>query len=136
MDKNKLLLENKFDEYVELIGEYFAIEDVVVRGLQIGKTIGYPTINFLIKEELPLQCASFKSDVYYNGQKYIGYSCYWKNQNQQIMFETYIMNFSQDVYGETIKVVPRKFISMNIKAKNLEEVKAKITKDIEKAKEW
>ena len=50
--------------------------------------------------------------------------------------ETYIIDYSGDLYGQTITVYLKKFIRPEKKFASLEELKAQLAVDLKKAKEY
>lgn len=90
------------------LGRFFNIKGVVVKGKQLGRQLGFPTANI---EFNPLFCIP-QNGVYatiteFKDRKFpsmtnIGYNPTFKNK--YISIETNILDFSEDLYGETIKV--------------------------------
>ncbi|MEL3963048.1 riboflavin kinase [Lysinibacillus endophyticus] len=115
-------------------------EGFVVRGNQLGRTIGYPTAN------LDIQSACFPSlngvySVYvtYNQQHYkgimnIGYKPTIEQEKPKKTFEVFIFDFNEDIYGEKLGVEIISFIRNEKKFKSLEELKAQLKKDCQIAK--
>lgn len=111
------------------------LQGVVVKGNQLGRTIGFPTAN------LEIQYTSFPSlngvySVYvdYKGQKYkgimnIGYKPTIEQLKPQKTFEVHIFNFDKEIYGEQIKVKVNSFIRNERKFKSLEELSRQLKKD-------
>jgi GxxExxY protein len=101
----------------------------VVRGKSKGRTLGFPTANIKIPEDLEIISGVYAGWVEINSQKYpagIFVSPDGKN------LEAHILNFSEDIYGKNIVVELKNKIRDIIKFNNDEELKNQITKDINK----
>lgn len=107
----------------------------VITGDRRGRTIGFPTINQKYpKELLPVRFGVYKSKVIldsaeYDGITNIGIRPTW--QTDYIISETYIKDFSSDVYGKTVKVMPLKFVRGEVVFSSAEELKKQIQSDME-----
>lgn len=120
-----------------LKGEY-SITSVVVKGLQNGTKIGFPTANI----SLPCDKIVPKSGVYatktiidgaeYNSVTNIGNNPTFNAQNTTI--ETYIIDFNSDIYGKEITVKFIEFLREEIKFANIEDLTAQMKIDLADAK--
>ena len=120
------------------MGRYFSIKGVVVRGKQIGRTIGFPTANI----EYPMGIVIPKEGVYITQTK-IGDNKYYsitnvgekptvsdKSQN----IETAVGDFSGDIYGEEIEIEFCRYIREIQKFDSLDVLKNQLSEDMEQAK--
>ena len=113
----------------------FSYTAEVITGDRRGRTIGFPTINQKYpKELLPVRFGVYKSKVIldsgeYNGITNIGIRPTW--QTDYIISETYIEDFSSDVYGKTVTVIPLKFVRGEVVFSSAEELKKQIQSDME-----
>ena len=113
----------------------FSYTAEVITGDKRGRTIGFPTINQKYpKELLPVRFGVYKSKVIldsaeYDGITNIGIRPTW--QTDYIISETYIKDFSSDVYGKTVKVMPLKFVRGEVVFSSAEELKKQIQSDME-----
>jgi riboflavin kinase/FMN adenylyltransferase len=121
----------------KMMGRYFAIDFMVVSGNQLGRTIGAPTIN----QPFPSWYVLPKFGVYAT-------RCLINNESYQSVTnvgikptaggsppqaETYIPNFSGDLYHKKIKVEFIEFIRPEQKFNSLDDLKAQIFIDTKKA---
>lgn len=114
----------------------FRFSAPVIHGDARGRTLGFPTIN----QKYPSDLVSPKFGVYavkilidnesFNGISNIGIRPTW--QTNDIMSETYIKNFSGDLYDRVLTIKPLKFIREERKFHSLEELKTTILSDIAK----
>lgn len=83
------------------------LKTTVLAGEKIGRTIGFPTIN-LDPHVLPdtYQTGIYAAWVYHEGQSYMG-ALYFgprlvRNEEQNVL-EIHILNFNQDIYGQSLE---------------------------------
>ncbi len=120
----------------EFLGYEFTVEEEVIHGAMLGRTLGTPTINQLI----PLGSVMPRFGVYKSwseigGRQYksltnIGIKPTVAGANPMPLMETYIIGFDGDLYGKTVKVALVGYIRDEIKFNNIYELKAQIQKDI------
>lgn len=133
------LLQNGDVEWANsLLGEEFGFSGEIVHGDMRGRTIGFPTLNQFYPENLvKVRFGVYSSSVTVSGNTYksitnIGIRPTF--QSEKIMAETYILDFSGDLYGRMLEVKLHKFIRPEQKFHNLTELKENIENDIEKAR--
>jgi len=112
--------------------DYF-IEGEVVKGRQKGRTIGFPTCNLDVDEELVIM----KNGIYigyveYNKKHYkammnIGHNPTF-NYIESNSIEVHILDFSEEIYGEQIKLIFKKYICDEKKYEDINELKEALTK--------
>ena len=123
----------------QLLGYRYFIKSEIVHGKKLGRRIGIPTINMILPEEKLLPPNGvYVTEVLVDGTSYmgvtnIGYKPTVSNENI-VGVETYIDNFSQDIYGEKIVVSFIDFIRPELKFDSVEELKTQMLSDIEVAK--
>lgn len=119
----------------ELLGYPFFIKGKVVHGRQLGRTIGIPTVNLTVPQEKLLppngvyMTKVLVKDNWYLGVTNIGCKPTISGKNP-IGAETYIIDFSQDVYGQDIMVELHEFIRPEMKFDSIEELKSRMSADI------
>ena len=121
-----------------MLGRYFAFCSKVVKGKQIGRTLGTPTVNQEIPENFTLpKFGVYASFVTLEGKKYFGVTnvgtkpSLGKNEPN---CETWILDFDKDIYGVDIKVELIEFIRAEKKFNSLDDLKEQIIKDVSLAK--
>ncbi|WP_259016485.1 bifunctional riboflavin kinase/FAD synthetase [Emticicia fluvialis] len=120
----------------ELLGRPYTFSGIVVKGRQLGRTIGFPTANVQVAESYKLIPANgvYAVKALVRGQ--------WLNGIMNIgnrptvdgigrTQEVYILDFSDDIYGENITVELVDYIRPERKFNGLDELKGQITKDKE-----
>lgn len=122
-----------------LLGRHYQIRGTVQVGKQRGgKVIGYPTANLKFNEEdLVPKHGVYVTQVTCKGQCYrgilnIGYNPTFGEE--QLVAETHIFDFSEDIYGKPIKVNLLKFLRSERKFDGPKELTEQIIKDVAQAK--
>ena len=116
------------------LGYLYSFSGKVIKGKQIGRTIGFPTANIEIQEPLKLLP---KNGVYIvkclinnqvvNGIMNIGNRPTVNGTSQSI--EVHLLNFDKDIYGLEITVKMIDFIRNEQKFENLDQLKSQIQND-------
>lgn len=129
IDEGDILVANDF------LGYSFFITGKVVKGKQLGRTIGYPTANISIGNEDKLipKIGVYAVNVLIGKQSYKGMLNIGTNPttdlDNNIKIEVNIFDFDQDIYGESIKVEFVKRIRNEEKFANLDELKLALAND-------
>ena len=114
--------------------EYF-LDGIVVGGYQVGRKIGFPTANLRVDDPDKLIPADGVYAVWvevegkrYKGMLYIG-DRPTLNNGKDISMEVNILDFSGDIYNDSIRVSFVQYVRGDIKFDSLEELKAQLEKD-------
>lgn len=130
-----LLKNGEVEKANGLLYQPFSFTATVEKGDQRGRTIGFPTINQKYPDNLvKLRFGVYKTVVLIDGEKYdaitdIGVRPTYKTDF--IISETFIKNFSGDLYGKEITIIPVRFLRDEKKFNSLAELKEQINKDLE-----
>lgn len=117
----------------KLLGREYTLTGTVVKGFQVGRTIGFPTANISYDDcrMLPkdgVYAARVTVDCHaYDAMLYIG-SRPTVNTGK-ISVEAYLFEFSDDIYGKEVKVCFVERIRESIKFDSVEELKKQLGKD-------
>ena len=131
----KALKEGDIDLVNLMLGQAYSIRGEVVHGRKLGRTIGMPTTNLIPpSNKLLPPCGVYSSKtringVYYPGVTNIGYKP-TVGEDEQLGVETYIFDYSADLYGKTIEVELYTFMRGEIKFSSIEELMHKMLEDI------
>ena len=134
--KNLILL-GKVKEAAELLGAPYSVTSEVKRGLGLGKSFGFPTVN----TEISRGTLSLKNGVYacrtatgeksYKAIANVG-TCPTVGDREKHI-ETFILDFDGNLYGEEISISFLDFIREEKKFESVEELKMQINIDINAA---
>lgn len=116
------------------LGHEYTLTGTVVKGKQLGRTIGYPTANLLINDQHKLipgdgvYAVKIKhKNSYYGGMLNIGNNPTVEGKGKSI--EVNIFDFDKVIYGDeaTIYFIDR--LRDEVKFKNLDDLKEQLAKD-------
>ena len=130
------LLENgQLDKVNKLLNRNWAICGQVERGREIGKKIGFPTCNIDIKDYVLAKPGVYAVRVLKKNSKSmikgIANLGYRPTFNQKkLLLEVHLFNFSGNLYNKYLSVEFLKFIRMEKKFKNAEQLKNQIKSDL------
>jgi riboflavin kinase/FMN adenylyltransferase len=136
------LTEKNIGKANQLLGYAYFFEGFIVRGNQIGRTIGFPTANLHINDEEKLipsngvyavrvKGACF-GDRILDGMMNIGVRPTVDGHKKVI--EVNIFEFDEDIYEQTITVWVYDYIRGEVKFNGLDELKAQLNKDVNSSK--
>lgn len=134
------LLEGQVLPANELLGRNYSFTGIVVKGRQLGRTIGFPTANVQVSETYKLIPANgvyavktFVRGHWYSGMMNIGNrpTVDGIGRTQEVN----IFDFDDDIYGETLIVELIDFIRNEQKFNGIDELKEQILKDKATTKE-
>lgn len=121
-----------------MLGRSYTLTGSIVRGQQIGRTIGFPTANLQvpINKFLP-RYGVYAVRVKYNAAIISGVmniGCRPTVQGELPTIEVHLLNWSGNLYGETITVSLEAFLRSEQKFNSLDDLKQQISLDCQKAK--
>ncbi|MBC2578909.1 bifunctional riboflavin kinase/FAD synthetase [Clostridium sp. DJ247] len=128
--------DGDIDKANKLLTRPFAMQGEVIKGKQLGRTIGFPTanLNYNKRSVIPrggvyYTAVEYKRKVY-KGITNIGYNP--TVNDDKLSIETYILDFDENIYNKQIKVYFIERIRDEKKFDSLQE----LTKQLEKDKEY
>ncbi|RXI51769.1 bifunctional riboflavin kinase/FAD synthetase [Clostridium tetani] len=121
------------EEAKEMLPHPYFLEGNVIKGRQIGRKMGFPTINldynknFVIPKNGVYFAVVLYNNKFYKGITNIGYNPTVKSKKLNI--ETHVLNFNEEIYGEKIRLYFLSRLRDEKKFKSLEELSLTIKKD-------
>ena len=135
-----LIRSGDMEECEKYLGRKYSVGGEVVVGNRLGRTIGFPTSNIMIDENMVTPPNGvYITKCVYNGHVYnsitnVGVKptigTFQKNM------ETHIFHFNKELYGKHIQVIFLKKTRDEAKFRSVEELSAQIVKDCEEAKAY
>jgi riboflavin kinase/FMN adenylyltransferase len=103
------LLSGNVDEAQHLLGRPYAITGIIVKGKQLGRTIGFPTANIHLQESYKLIPANgvYVINAYHQGVAFKGMLNIGVRPTVDGTFRTIeanLFDFDQEIYGEDLTV--------------------------------
>lgn len=119
-----------------MLGYKFSISGEVVKGKQLGRTIGFPTANIIYPSELiELPFGAYAVNVKFSDRLFKGVTNFGirptVSDTKLTTLETFIIDFDQDIYEKTIEVEFIKMIRPEKKFPSLDALKTQISLDIQ-----
>lgn len=121
----------------KLLGHTFTISGKVVKGMQLGRKLGFPTANIAYDS---LEKIIPKNGVYYTitkikDKEHVSITNIGTKPSVQksstISIETHILDYKQSIYGQNISINFYDRIRNEIKFNKIQDLIDQITKDIE-----
>ena len=118
-----------------LLGYRYGVNGIVEHGRQLGRTLGFPTMNVVWpKEKLLPPCGVYVSrinvdGIWYNGVSNIGRKPTVSN-GEQVLVESYLFGYTGDAYGKKVRIEFLEFHRPEKKFQNVEAMKNCVEKDI------
>ena len=135
----KLIMDGDVKKANELLGRPHMIEGIVVHGVNRGKGMGFPTINFETVFELIPGNGVYITEVEFDGKKWpsvtnIGYNPTF--DGKKLLVETHILDFDRDLYDREIVIYFHDRVRAEQKFSNMAELMDQIARDVEKARQY
>lgn len=143
------LADARFDLVETLLGRPYGISGQVVKGQQLGRSLGFPTCNVQLNRcNIPLHgvyacdviiqtrdTQGVQQQLCLHGAANIGYRPTVSDEKKAVL-EVHLLDFSADLYGAGITVIFRKRIRDELKFDSLDELKAHIANDVLHTREF
>jgi riboflavin kinase/FMN adenylyltransferase len=133
------LRDGKLGLVAELLGRPYSIVGPVVRGDQLGQSLGFPTANIDVDGlELP-PFGVYAARARHSGGEFpaavnLGLRPTLQSPQPLLRFETHLIGFQGDLYGQDLAVELVAFLRPERRFAHLDALKAQIAKDIAAAK--
>jgi riboflavin kinase/FMN adenylyltransferase len=134
-----LLTDGDIAEAAGLLGYRFTVEATVSKGRQLGRTLGYPTANMALPADMDLAhgiyAVKFRRA---DGTLHDGVASFGRRptveEDGAALLETFLFDFTGDLYGETSRVSFFSFLRGEEKFDGLDPLVAQMHRDEEEAR--
>ena len=134
------LLSNNFDLVTKILGRPYSISGTVVRGQQLGASLGFPTCNVdpgfnrislrgVFACEVKLGSRILQAAANFGYRPTVG-------GETTLLLEVHILDFNEDVYGQLIEVIFRKKIRNELKFDGVDALKNQIAIDVKEVRKY
>jgi len=120
-----------------LLGRPYAMDGLVAKGDRMGRKIGFPTINLKPENELYPRDGVYLSTIYIDSFERT-FGCVTNIGRRPTVYEdytttieSYVLDFSSDVYGERIRLVFLGRLRDEMTFRSMLELTAQIRRDVE-----
>ncbi|MDR0879322.1 MAG: bifunctional riboflavin kinase/FAD synthetase [Clostridioides sp.] len=129
----ELISNGEVDKIQNFLGKNYTMSGEVVHAKEIGRTIGFPTANIKIDENILCPKIGIYAsrvlldDEFFFGATNVGFNPTVSGKNLSI--ETHILDFDRDIYGKVIEVEFLEKIRNEIKFDSLNDLKEQLKID-------
>ena len=133
----KAIHEGRLEDANHWLGRPFQFKGTVIKGDQRGRTLGFPTLNLLLPNEMATPPDGVYANrvciggIWYDGVGNIGDNPTFRNQYHRC--EVHVFNFDQDIYGKEVIVQFISYIRKEVKFNNLQDLIDQMKVDEEQA---
>ena len=134
------LADGELEQAALMLGRKYSITGRVGHGQKLGRTIGVPTANLLLKRRVSPVSGVFVVSIFgidgkiYQGVANIGQRPTVQGIRQQL--EVHLFDFNADLYGMQLEVVLEKKLRDEVRFDSFAKLKVQIEKDIQQARQW
>lgn len=137
----ELLAEGRVNLARRMLGRPYGVEGRVVRGAQRGHTLGFPTANLRPENRVIPRGGVYVTATLIEGTwrrsiTNIGTRPTFENDSAPASVETYIMNWTGDLYGDVVRVRFLHRLRNERKFASIDELKQQIARDRDRAAEY
>lgn len=124
----------------EMLGRLFYVKGKVVKGKQLGRTIGIPTANIMYPDSIiEPPYGAYKVNVEFeDGSSKIGVANFGLrptvSETSVPVLETHILDYNENLYGQNIKVKFLRLIRPEYRFDSVDELRTQILMDIQSIK--
>ncbi len=121
------------------LGRDFTILGTVTEGRQLGRRLGFPTANLRAHNELFPPNGVYAAKAWLNGRQYggvvnIGVRPTIENDAGERLLEVHLFDFDLEIYGQDVEVAFLEYLRPEQKFTGLDQLKAQIRRDAQKAR--
>lgn len=137
----KALEEGKIETANDYLGTPYFITGNVIKGKQLGRTIGFPTANIQLNEDYKLipKIGAYIVSATIDGKLIKGMMNIGYNptvNNQALSLEVHFLDFDKDIYNKKIQIHFHKYLRDEQKFPSLDALKQQLAKDLQATKDF
>jgi riboflavin kinase/FMN adenylyltransferase len=135
----QLLEQDEFEQIQLYLGRKYSVIGRVIKGNQLGRTLGFPTLNIALKRLHFALFGIFVVEVIIAKTLYKGVASVGSNPSvngKKKLLEVFLFDFNQDVYCEVVEVFFLKKIREEKNFETMNKLKIAITRDCVIAREY
>ncbi len=134
-----LIEQGEVETAAAFLGHRHMLSGIVMPGRQLGRTIGVPTANVLIPEEVVVpRRGVYATECLVDGVRHKAVTNIGSRptvEGHQVRAESWLLDFDGDLYGKHMTIIFHTFLRPEQKFASLEELKAQIELDARAARE-
>lgn len=121
----------------DILGYRYFVSSKIIHGEKRGRDLGFPTANMALAPENKFKHGIYAVQMRVDGMVHDGVASFGRRptfDNGAPLLETFLFDFSGDLYGKTAEVAFVKFLRNEEKFDNLDALIVQMNKDCENAK--
>ncbi len=136
----RLIANGEMERVPKLLGRHFFISGIVAKGAGRGVKLGFPTANLEIDDDLCLPKTGVYAGFFWLDDK--PHACVINVGSNptfgpgKIHLEAFIFDFSDDIYGERVRVELQRYQRGEEKFKSVQDLIDQIALDSDSARDW
>ena len=130
------------DKAAEFLAEPYSFTTQILHGASLGRKLGFPTVNQNIPDEKIIPAFGvYCSVVIIDGKEYLGVTNVGvkptvSGDERQVLAETHILDFNEDVYGKFATTILFKKLRGEQKFRSLSELTENIAENVKQTREY
>ena len=127
------------DGVQRLLGRPYAMSGRVRRGLQLGRKLGMPTLNVVMRRPPALHFGVYVVRVRAGARRWDGVAALGVRPTlaqSSCLLEAHLFDVSEELYGKVVEVEFRRFLRSEQRFESLEALAAQMQADGEQARAW
>lgn len=137
----KALEEGKIETANDYLGTPYFVTGNVIKGKQLGRTIGFPTANIQLNEDYKLipKIGAYIVSATIDGKLVKGMMNIGYNptvNNHALSLEVHFLDFDKDIYDKKIQIHFHKYLRDEQKFLSLDALKQQLAKDLQATKDF
>jgi riboflavin kinase/FMN adenylyltransferase len=134
----QLIEEGRVDEVEPMLGRYHFLSGIIVSGNRRGRELGFPTANLSTKTEVLPRDGIYATLIELGSRQWLSVTNIGVNPTFGAgprTVETFILDFVQDIYGESVKLFFVKRIREERRFDRIEDLVIQMDQDVKAARE-
>lgn len=137
-----LIAQGEMERADAFLGHPHVLTDRVAHGKKLGSTLGFPTVNLRLKENVlsPAKGVYATKVILENGETHLAVTNVGTrptvNDGNQLTIEGYILDFTGDLYGQKIQMEFYKYLREERKFPSFEALTAEVMHNADQTREY
>ena len=137
-----LVAQGEIERANEFLGHPYTLSDRVSHGKKLGTTLGFPTVNLKLKENVLSPAKGvYATKVHFNGHSFmavtnVGVRPTIQDNDGRVTVEGFILDFSGDLYGQEVRMEFYKRLRGEQKFPSLQALAQEIGRNAQQTQEY
>lgn len=137
-----LVAQGEIERANDFLGHPYTISDYVSHGKKLGTTLGFPTVNLRLQENVlePAKGVYATKVILENGKVYMAVTNVGTrptvDDSDQVTIEGFILDFAGNLYGQKIQMEFYQYLREEKKFPSFDALKAEIAHNVEQTREY